>query len=230
MMPSGVDHLVIGAADLDAGRHEVEDLLGVPLSPGGKHDRMGTHNCLLGLGPTCYLEVIAIDPQAPSPDRPRWFGLDLPETAARLAQGPCLLTWVVHGVNADVLSPELSRRLGPWEAMHRGDLHWRITLPADGRLPDSGALPALIQWSSQDHPARRLPDRGCRLKRLKLRVRRPETLTTALGTLGCHALAEVQPSDPHHPPGLIADIETPTGLRAIWGTQFGGRRQFGGRS
>ena len=29
--------------------------------PGGKHAFMGTHNCLLGLGPGFYLEVIAID-------------------------------------------------------------------------------------------------------------------------------------------------------------------------
>jgi hypothetical protein len=211
----GIDHLVVGAVDLDAGRRQVEELLGVPLSPGGRHDRMGTHNCLLGLGPSCYLEVIAIDPLAPSPGRPRWFGLDLPETADRLAQGPSLLTWVVHGVDAEMLTPDLGRRLGPWEVMHRGDFKWRITLPADGRPSEGGALPALIQWSSQDHPAGRLPDRGCRLKRLKLSVSRPARLPAALDTLGCRDLAEIQLLNPHRPPVLLAEIETPGGLRRI---------------
>jgi hypothetical protein len=26
----------------------------------------------------CYLEIIATDPEAPAPGRPRWFGLDQP--------------------------------------------------------------------------------------------------------------------------------------------------------
>jgi hypothetical protein len=215
MTAPGIDHLVIGAADLDTGRRQMENLLGVPFSSGGKHDRMGTHNCLLSLGPTSYLEVIAVDPLAPSPDHTRWFGLDHPETAARLAQGPRLLTWVVHGVDAESLTSDLERRLGAWETMQRGDLKWRITLPADGRPPENGALPALIQWSCQDHPARRLPERGCRLKRLTLQVRRPEALAAALDALGCYGLAEVQPLDSPPSPCLVADIETPGGLRRL---------------
>jgi hypothetical protein len=215
MTAPGIDHLVIGAADLDAGRRQVEALLGVPLSPGGKHALMGTHNCLLSLGPTCYLEVIAIDPLAPHPGQPRWFGLDQPETLARLSEDPCLLTWVVHDVNAAALAPDIGRRLGPWAAMHRGDLKWRITLPADGRPPENGALPALIQWSCQDHPARRLPDRGCRLKRLKLQVHRPERLAVALDALGCRHLVAMEALAPHPTPGLLAEIETPGGLRRL---------------
>ena len=97
-MAPGIDHLVIGAADLASGARHVENLLGVPLSPGGRHGHMGTHNRLLKLGPTSYLEVIAVDPEAAPPGRPRWFGLDRPETVARLGEGPCLLTWVVHGI------------------------------------------------------------------------------------------------------------------------------------
>ncbi len=71
----------------------VEATLGVPMQPGGRHPTMGTHNALLRLGRSAYLEVIAIDPDAPPPSRPRWYGLDdlAPDAPARLA------TWVVAG-------------------------------------------------------------------------------------------------------------------------------------
>jgi Glyoxalase-like domain len=44
---------------------------------------MGTHNRVIAISsesfPDCYVEVIAIDPDAPAPGRRRWFGLDHPE-------------------------------------------------------------------------------------------------------------------------------------------------------
>ena len=63
-----LDHLVVAARDLDEGTAFVQDLLGVPLEPGGKHDAMGTHNRLLNLGGGVYLEIITIDPDAPAPE------------------------------------------------------------------------------------------------------------------------------------------------------------------
>lgn len=40
--------------------------------------QFGTHNRCLGMEDGIYLEVIAVDPEAPPPSRPRWFGLDDP--------------------------------------------------------------------------------------------------------------------------------------------------------
>ena len=71
-----LDHLVVVARDLDEGSAFVQNLLYIPLELGGKHDAMGTHNRLLNLGGGVYLEVITPDPDAPAPDRPRWFGMD----------------------------------------------------------------------------------------------------------------------------------------------------------
>ena len=55
---------------------------------------MGTHNRLLKIAseayPQAYLEIIAIDPEAPRPARPRWFGLD----EVDLSAGPRLVHWV----------------------------------------------------------------------------------------------------------------------------------------
>src|SRR5690606_1359383 len=83
------DHLAISARSLAEGAAKVERLLGVGTVPGGRHALMGTHNRLLSLGPTEYLEVIAIDPDAPDPGRPRWFRLDA------FAGPPRLSNWVV---------------------------------------------------------------------------------------------------------------------------------------
>ena len=48
---------------------------------------MGTHNRVLGMAGGMYLEVIAIDPDAAAPERPRWFGLDEPAMRERLRGG-----------------------------------------------------------------------------------------------------------------------------------------------
>src|SRR5512138_3564887 len=130
-MTSAIDHLAVAATSLDS--RQLDDLLGVPLSPGGRHARMGTHNRLLRLGPKAYLELIAIDPLGPAPGRPRWFELDDPGMQARLAEGPRLVHWVAR-VDTTELSP-LPIDVGPWEQFQRGDLSWKLTVRRDGTLP-----------------------------------------------------------------------------------------------
>ena len=88
------DHLVIGAASLRQGVDWVEGKLGVVMPPGGSHPRMGTHNHLTALGRDSFLEVIAVDPAAEPPARPRWFALDDPARRTSLEAQPRLLTWV----------------------------------------------------------------------------------------------------------------------------------------
>src|SRR5262249_45989860 len=151
-MSHGIDHLAVAALSLES--RELDELLGVPLSPGGRHARMGTHNRLLRLGEGAYLELIAIDPQGTTPERPRWFELDDPMMQSRLARGPRLVHWV-----AGVASPELPPLpfdVGPWEPFQRGDLSWQLTVRADGKLPADGVVPSLICWSGSNHPASRL--------------------------------------------------------------------------
>lgn len=155
------DHIAVAALTLEEGAAHVEAALGVPLQAGGKHARMGTHNRLLGLG-DLYLEVIATDPAAPPPPTPRWFDLD------RFTGPPRITNWIARcdDLEADLaISPDGT---GAPMSLERGDLRWRMAVPADGRLPHDGAFPALIQWEGQLHPAARLTDRGVRLTRLEI--------------------------------------------------------------
>jgi hypothetical protein len=93
-----IDHLVIAADSLDQGAAWSEATFGIQPSGGGKHPLMGTHNRVIAISsesfPDCYLEVIAIDADAPPPGRPRWFGLDHPEVREAVRESPRL----VHAV------------------------------------------------------------------------------------------------------------------------------------
>jgi hypothetical protein len=187
MERSELDHIVVGAAALDAGVAWVEGRLGVAPVPGGRHVAMGTHNALLRLGPRCYLEVIAIDPAADPPRRPRWFALDEADLQTRLAEAPAVITWVIRTpslANACARVPDLGEIL----PMARGAFRWKIAVPDDGALPWGGVLPAAIQWDAGDdgevaHPCDVLPASGCELK--SLRLSHPAAV---LGTAGLMAL------------------------------------------
>ena len=65
---AAIDHLVIAANNLAEGVDWCEHTLGVSPGPGGEHALFGTHNRLLrlatGSGQPCYLEIIAINPDA----------------------------------------------------------------------------------------------------------------------------------------------------------------------
>lgn len=213
--PAAIDHLVVAAANLDGGAAWLEDRLGVALAQGGKHAAMGTHNRLLRLGPHSYLELIAIDPAAPAPLRPRWFGLDDAATRARLAERPRLLHWVARVPDLNAALAGCPEALGEAIELARDLLRWRISVPSDGLPPLGGLLPALIEWKTDTHPAAGLADTGCELMKLEgfhpdaARVRR------ALAALGLeHALA-VFPCERDEPAGLAAYLRTPARLIEI---------------
>ena len=206
-MPATLDHLVVAAADLAAGVAHVAARLGVTPAPGGRHALMGTHNALLGLGPGCYLEVIAVDPEAPPPDRPRWFGLDHARVRAALAARPRLLHWVARCHDLDAARDGLPWAAGTPLAMARGAYRWCIAVPDDGALPLDGVAPTLIRWDGE-HPAASLADAGCRLARLELAHPESTTLGAALARLGLDVGVAYAPA-----PALRAEIVTPAGPR-----------------
>ena len=108
MLHTTLDHLVITAPSVETGIHYVQQTLGVGMERGGRHPRMGTHNALLRLGDDVYLEVIAVDPGAPPPERPRWFELDRPGR-------PRLAGWVARTDDIARVHGRLGNALGTLE-------------------------------------------------------------------------------------------------------------------
>lgn len=173
-MPT-LDHLAIIAPTLEEGVAYVERTLGVPMAAGGKHREMGTHNRLLRLGDDVYLEAISVDPDAPRPGRPRWFGLD-DFAGVRKAwdEGRRLRAWVARTSD---LSGDLARHgafLGQAVRASRGGRSWDISIPADGKLPLGGLAPSLIDWGAAGSPAPSMPDVGARLISLSVETPEPE--------------------------------------------------------
>jgi Glyoxalase-like domain len=193
-----LDHLVVAAATLEAGTDFVASRLGVRPGGGGKHAFMGTHNRVLRLGDV-YLEVIASDPDAVKPARPRWFGLD------EFRGAPRLIHWVARTDDLETAAARSLEPLGAITATARGELRWRITIPDDGSLPGGGVIPTLIQWDGA-HPLTNLAESGCRLISLKGRHANPERVTRALESLGL-----ALPVDYGDKPGLQAMISSPRG-------------------
>lgn len=179
-MNTELDHIVIAADTLRNGINYIEKRFGITPEAGGQHLSMGTHNALLSLGASCYLEVIAIDPDLPQPPRPRWFGLDDNTTREQLRAEPRLIHWVARSNDIDALSRQQPQLLGPAIPMERNQFKWLITVPENGSLPFQGAVPSLIQWQTRPLPSELLVDRGLRLKQLTITTPVPDRV---LGTL-----------------------------------------------
>ncbi|MFN3266691.1 MAG: VOC family protein [Deinococcales bacterium] len=170
-----LDHLVIVVPTLELGAAWFFEKTGIKAHTGGKHTRMGTHNLLVRLEGESYIELIAIDPDAPAPNRPRWFELDKP------VHIPALVHWVAQVSNLEAIHP--LEPLGVVTAVTRGDYAWKITIPDDGKFVLGGLVPTLIEWQSQ-HPTANLPESGLRLLRLEATHPNAARVRENLSTLG----------------------------------------------
>jgi len=209
-----LDHLVVGAASLDQGASYVRERLGVELPFGGTHPRMGTHNRLTRVGDDIFLEIIAIDPEAPPPARPRWFALDDPKQRERLAGRPRLIAWVAGTPDIATVLRSAPVDLGAPVEMTRGDLTWLIGIPESGALPEDGVLPYLIQWPEGPHPSRRMADLGLRFESMRLRHPDAPRIRAALEAIGAAGLIELREEAD---PGLEAVLRRPDGRFATLG-------------
>ena len=208
-----LDHIVVAAKTLDAGRAWAREVLGVEAVGGGKHDGLATHNTLLKLDGKRYLEIISIDPDAGAPNFPRWFGLDTVEVREHIAHGPRLVAWVARCAGASDAIKQLASTPG-YEAnvvrpASRADFHWQFAFTPDGTRIAGGALPHLIQWDCAAHPCDWLPDSGVALTALMLGAPEPEYLSDMLEALRfSDALIQVGQSTASH---LVAMLRTPLG-------------------
>ena len=169
--PMLLDHILLGANDLQQGIEFVEKHTGVRAAFGGVHPGRGTQNALLSLGERRYLEIIAPDPaQSEVKGRlgPRLLSLTEPK----------LVSWAAHPGTLTTFAASLRTRgfacAGPTPgSRQRSDgklLQWQ-TLALDDDM--DGLLPFFIEWSADTiHPSVDSP-KGCSL--LEFAAEAPES-------------------------------------------------------
>lgn len=155
-----LDHILWVAPTLESGCREFESLTGVCPVFGGKHEDLGTHNALVSLGPACYLEVLALDP-----DRKK-----VAPIAKQLADYSAPSVFAFHLKQKNLV--ETARTCTQWgvqcsEPMQmtrqRPDgttLTWQMLITESERY--GRALPMFIDWGNSPHPAESSPS-GCTL-------------------------------------------------------------------
>lgn len=214
-----LDHLVIAATTLQEGVDYVQDKFGVDIPAGGQHLNMATHNHVMQLGNSVFLEVIAAAPELEGNpqyvSRPRWFALDEARVQQSIAESPRLIAWVVNTDDLQQVSAASTFSLGTVTPVSRGDLNWLFALPADGRLLAAGALPYVMQWQTDSHPSQRMKDLGITLKHLKVAHRYPQWLKQRLDEIAASHLIEVEATDASNPPQLTAVFEVADGSEVV---------------
>ncbi|MCB5160915.1 VOC family protein [Marinomonas algarum] len=190
-----IDHIVIGADSLEQGIASLEASLGVTLPKASKHEAMSTHNAVAPVGNESFIEVLAIDPEAPNPGRARWFDMDNPQVQARFKDSAQSYHWVVGTSDLNAVVENSSIDLGEIVTFTRGERSWRLTIPKDGSLSEQGLIPTFIEWSPGAHPSTGMKDLGITLNRVVLTHPDPASLQQKLDELGVSHLASVLAGD-----------------------------------
>jgi len=202
-----LDHIVVTAPTLEAGIEHVRACLGVEVPPGGAHVQMGTHNRLMRLGEDEFLEIIAVDPAAPAPGRPRWFALD-----RYRSKPPRLRTWIARTPDLDASLAAAAASVGVATEITRGALSWRISIPDDGSMPLEGAHPMIIEWPGAPFPGAAMADLGCRLVRLSIEHPNADEIADRLAPVFTDERVTFRESAECR---FSAEIQTPHGVRTL---------------
>jgi hypothetical protein len=198
-----LDHILLGAPDLDSASDAFAAIAGVTPSGGGSHPGFGTRNRLLSLGEELFFEIIAPDPAQAE------HGARADELAG--LTGPamhtfCLRSTDLAGVAARARAEGLATRDPVAMSRTRADgvrLAWEILYldtPHWGR-----AMPFVIDWKSSPHPAGTSPG-GCAV--LEFAVLHPDapSLAVLYARLGISV-----PVRAALVPGFLLRLETPRG-------------------
>ena len=200
-MPAVCDHLLWGAADLDAGIAALAERTGVRAAPGGRHPDLGTHNAIAALGRKRFLEIIAPDPTlAPG------------ALAGRLAsmKTPALIMWAARTPSAADTAAR-AEAAGYQAAVidgHRRRPDGLVVRWTNVFVSGHGAgtlVPFFIEWDGPSHPADDAPT-GLRLQALRAESPQAEALRAVLKALDVR-VAVRQASTSR----LVAVLETPRG-------------------
>ena len=216
MSLSTIDHIVIGASNIEKATKQVESLLQTKFSTSGQHSLMATHNRLARLQNSVYTEIIAIDPSASFPksgfQEKRWFSLDSAQTQRRLSTGPQPLCWVVAVNNIEQSVSNCGYRPGRITEMSRGEFRWKLTVPNNGDLPEGGILPVLIEWPKGKNPAEAMPKSNLILKQITLFHSSPDFIERILSAMDIAGPINIKLGEP----AIQFTFETPRGNNVLF--------------
>jgi len=208
-----LDHISIIAPSLAEGVSHVRACLDLDVPFGQRHAYMGTHNHLLQLGDTVYLEIVALDPEADGPGRPRWFGLDdQRKVGSDWDEGRRLRGWVARTDAIDAIIGGYGGIFGEKVALPAVNSSFDFAIPHDGSLPLDGAAPSIIDRRGKPRSLTTIADPGARLRSFTLEHPDPAAVEALY-----HELAVDRPPVIARGPRLRyrARIETPTGLKEL---------------
>lgn len=209
-----LDHLTVIAPTLSDGVAHVRACIGIDVPFGQRHGYMGTHNHLLQLGGTVYLEIVALDPDGVPPPRARWFGLDnQPAVRADWDAGRRLRGWVARTNSIDAVLAGREGIFGRTVSLPWIDATFEFAIPDDGSLPLGGIAPSIIDRRGKPRGMENIADRGARLRSFSLEHPDPHAVSTLYREL-----------DVDRPPIVVlgsdvrycAQIETPSGVRELF--------------
>jgi len=204
-MKQPIDHLVYAVQDLHQGIAEIENLTGLRPVIGGRHTSEGTWNALMGLGPNCYFEILAPDPEQEPPARPSWRDTITHLTSHRL------LRWCAKSTNLEATvrraaenNIDLGRALpGSRQKADGSTLSWTLTdIRAD---PADGIIPFFIDWGNSPHPSDSLPQ-GCTIDQFVAVHPAAEEMQKKLRVFDLNL-----PVYPGNEKRLVAHLNTPKG-------------------
>lgn len=127
MVLVGIDHVIVAVADPDRAAAELESVLGLRATAGGRHEAHGTHNQLIFLGDS-YLELMGVFDAAIAQDS--WWGTHI----QRLLSG-APAAYAGLPVASDDLDADISRLRGLGSPV--GD-----AIPGERRRPDG----EVVRW------------------------------------------------------------------------------------
>ena len=145
-----LDHIVFGSYTLEEGTEFVENILQTKLSDIGYHKEMGTHNRVIRISETIYLEVISIDPKIRNLNNKKWFNLDNPNLQSKLKKLPQIIGYVIEYKDINI-----SKYYDPFFEASRSNYKWQFAMPTyknniiDSEIISTGIIPSLISWKSE---------------------------------------------------------------------------------
>ena len=204
-----VDHLIIGASDLDRGIAWLEQRTGVRAAIGGSHPGRGTRNALIALRGRQYVELIAPDPAQAA---------DL-ATHLRSFDDPRLIGWAAATSDVEALAKRIrimeheptAPRPGSRARPDGRVLKW-TTVAVNSKFAAGGVdpIPFFIQWAQESaHPSGDSPA-GCALTSLEFEHPNADDLSDALGRLEISATVRQAQAVT-----IVATLNTPKGVVVI---------------